>query len=145
MQKYNQFAQAVRIELFGHLHGYYFRIYLCNMTNTTVEAPIRLTDGAVAQLIAIKTAEKVPDDHCLRVGVKGGGCSGFSYVLAFDQVQEGDDLYDINGIRVAMNKAHAIYLLGMEVDFVHGLDNRGFTFNNPNATDTCGCGTSFSA
>jgi iron-sulfur cluster assembly protein len=89
--------------------------------------------------------ENIPADYCLRIGVKGGGCSGFSYVLGFDQPQEGDDRYEINGINVVMNKAHAIYLLGMEIDFVSGLDNRGFTFDNPNAKSTCGCGTSFSA
>ena len=104
-----------------------------------------MTNGAVSQLNQIRQSENVPADYCLRVGVKGGGCSGFSYVLGFDLPTDSDDMFDINGIRVAMNKAHAIYLLGMEVDFVSGLDNRGFTFSNPNATSTCGCGTSFSA
>ena len=110
-----------------------------------VAAPISLTDGAVEQLKQIRSSENVPDDYGLRVGVKGGGCSGFSYVLGFDQPQEQDDVFEINGIRVMMNKAHAIYLLGMQIDFVSGLENRGFTFENPNATSTCGCGTSFSA
>ena len=114
-------------------------------TLTTTMAPIQLTDGAVTQLNQIRQAENIPADYCLRVGVKGGGCSGFSYVLGFDLPAETDDRYDINGIPVVMNKAHAIYLLGMEVDFVSGLDNRGFTFSNPNATSTCGCGTSFAA
>lgn len=114
-------------------------------TTTNRIAPIQLTDGAVAQLNQIRQAENVPADYCLRVGVKGGGCSGFSYVLGFDLPADTDDRYEINGIPVVMNKAHAIYLLGMEVDFVSGLDNRGFTFSNPNATSTCGCGTSFSA
>ncbi len=113
-------------------------------TTTTIN-PIQLTNGAVSQLNQIRQSENVPADYCLRVGVKGGGCSGFSYVLGFDLPTDSDDMFDINGIRVAMNKAHAIYLLGMEVDFVSGLDNRGFTFSNPNATSTCGCGTSFSA
>jgi iron-sulfur cluster assembly protein len=111
----------------------------------TAVAPIHLTEGALSQLHTIRNTEHVPDDYYLRVGVKGGGCSGFTYVLAFDQLQDNDDVFEIGGLRVAMNKAHALYLLGMEVDFVHGLENRGFTFNNPNATDTCGCGTSFSA
>ena len=113
-------------------------------TTTTLD-PVSLTSGAVEQLNLIRQQENIPDDHCLRVGVKGGGCSGFSYILGFDLPQENDDIFEINGIRVVMNKAHAIYLLGMEVDFVHGLQNRGFTFNNPNASSTCGCGTSFSA
>ena len=112
---------------------------------TAVSAPVSLTAGAVEQLNVIRQEQNIPDDHCLRVGVKGGGCSGFSYVLGFDEPAENDEIFEINGIRVVMNKAHAIYLLGMEVDFVSGLQNRGFTFNNPNAASTCGCGTSFSA
>ena len=83
--------------------------------------------------------------HGLRVGVKGGGCSGFSYILGFDEEKENDQVFEIKGIKVLMQKSHAIYLLGMEIDWEEGLNNRGFSFNNPNATDTCGCGTSFSA
>lgn len=108
-------------------------------------APIALTQGAVEQLNTIRQQENIPADYALRVGVKGGGCSGFTYILGFDTPAENDDVFDVNGVQVVMNKAHAIYLIGMEVDFVNGLDNRGFTFNNPNATSTCGCGTSFSA
>jgi len=111
----------------------------------TTTAPVSLTGDAIEQLNLIRQQENIPDDYCLRVGVKGGGCSGFSYVLGFDTPQESDDIFEVGGIRVVMNKAHAIYLLGMEVDYVNGLQNRGFTFNNPNATSTCGCGTSFSA
>lgn len=107
--------------------------------------PVTLTDGAVKQLERIKAEQNVPQDHGLRVGVKGGGCSGFSYILGFDVKEENDDIFEIKGFQVFMNKAHAIYLLGMEIDFLDGLNNRGFTFTNPNATDTCGCGTSFSA
>ncbi len=110
-----------------------------------VNTPVSLTAGALEQLFAIRKEENISDEHCLRIGVKGGGCSGFSYILGFDLPQEGDDHFEINGLPVVMNKAHAIYLLGMEIDFVSGLDNRGFTFNNPNAKSTCGCGTSFSA
>jgi iron-sulfur cluster assembly protein len=109
-------------------------------------APINLTDGAAIELQKIRANQpEIPADYALRVGVKGGGCSGFSYILGFDAVQSDDNVFESNGVRVAMNKAHAIYLIGMEVDFVQGLDNRGFTFNNPNASSTCGCGTSFSA
>ena len=113
--------------------------------NISAVHPVTLTPDAIEQLNLIRQQEDIPNDHCLRVGVKGGGCSGFSYILGFDLPQEHDEVYDIGGIQVVMNKAHAIYLLGMEVDFVNGLQNRGFTFNNPNATSTCGCGTSFSA
>lgn len=116
-----------------------------DVKSTAVAAPVAITQEATDQLMQIRREENIPADYCLRIGVKGGGCSGFSYVLGFDQPQEGDDRYEINGINVVMNKAHAIYLLGMEIDFVSGLDNRGFTFDNPNAKSTCGCGTSFSA
>ncbi|MCC7244874.1 MAG: iron-sulfur cluster assembly accessory protein [Saprospiraceae bacterium] len=113
--------------------------------SATQTTPISLTQGAVEQLNLIRNEQNIPADHALRVGVKGGGCSGFSYVLGFDTVQENDEHFEISGIPVVMNKAHAIYLLGMEIDFHSGLDNRGFTFENPNAKSTCGCGTSFSA
>lgn len=113
--------------------------------DTTVTQPITLTDGAVNQLKRIMAEQNVPEDHGLRVGVKGGGCSGFSYILGFDVQKDTDDTFEISGLKVFMQKSHAIYLLGMEVDWVEGLNNRGFSFNNPNASDTCGCGTSFSA
>ena len=107
--------------------------------------PLTLTNGAVRQLQNIITEQHIPEQYGLRVGVKGGGCSGFTYVLGFDERKDGDDVFDINGIQVFLQKAHAIYLLGMEIDFLEGLNNRGFSFSNPNATDTCGCGTSFAA
>lgn len=107
--------------------------------------PLNLTDSAVKQLKRIMQEQNISDAHGVRVGVKGGGCSGFSYVLGFDEKNEKDDEYQINGLTVYMEKAHSLYLVGIEIDWLDGLDNRGFTFNNPNATDTCGCGTSFSA
>lgn len=79
----------------------------------------------------------------LRVGVKGGGCSGMTYVLGFDHKEDTDQEFVIEGISCIMNKAHEMYLYGMQVDWQDGLNNRGFTFKNPNASSTCGCGTSF--
>lgn len=111
----------------------------------TTISPVSLTEGAIKELRGILVRENVPADYALRVGVKGGGCSGFSYILGFDAVAESDEAFEIDGIPCVMNRAHGIYLMGMEVDYVNGLNNRGFTFNNPNAKDTCGCGTSFSA
>ncbi len=111
----------------------------------TTESPIQLTDGAVKQLKRLYSEKEVPEGYGLRIGVKGGGCSGFSYVLGFDEKSEKDVEYEIKGIKVYMEKSHGLYLLGMEVDWLDGLNNRGFVFNNPNAKDTCGCGTSFSA
>lgn len=115
------------------------------MQTTTAIQPISLTQGAVHQLRNIRDEQKIPAEHGLRIGVKGGGCSGFSYVLGFDAKTAQDDEFEIDGLRIFMEKSHAIYLLGMEIDWVDGLNNRGFSFNNPNASSTCGCGTSFSA
>jgi iron-sulfur cluster assembly protein len=115
------------------------------MLTDVTTAPISLTNGAVQQLQKILQEQQIPADHGLRVGVKGGGCSGFSYILGFDVKKENDQEFESNGIRVFMDRAHGIYLLGMEVDFIDGLNNRGFTFNNPNAESSCGCGQSFSA
>lgn len=113
-------------------------------TTTTIH-PITLTETAVTQAKRIMEEQSIPAEHGLRIGVKGGGCSGFSYLLGFDVQKDKDDVFEIGGLKVLMEKAHAIYLLGMEIDWVEGLENRGFSFNNPNASDTCGCGTSFSA
>ena len=114
------------------------------MAETTVQ-PITITETAVKQLKRIKAEQDISEEYGLRVGVKGGGCSGFSYILGFDVQKEKDEVHEIGGFKVLMEKAHALYLVGMEIDWVEGLNNRGFSFNNPNATETCGCGTSFSA
>ncbi|MFT5511732.1 MAG: iron-sulfur cluster assembly protein [Bacteroidia bacterium] len=111
---------------------------------TTLELPITFTEGAIKKISEIKAEQKDEVAPYLRIGVKGGGCSGLSYLLAYDQKEEADIEYLINEIPVIMNKAHAMYVLGMEVDYEYGLNTRGFTFNNPNASETCGCGESFS-
>jgi len=115
------------------------------MTETITASPISLTPGAITQLKRLRNEQGVPADYGLRIGVKGGGCSGFSYLLGFDEHKERDTVYEFFGIRIFMDKAHSLYLLGMEIDWTEGLNNRGFVFNNPNAKETCGCGTSFSA
>src|SRR5690606_21166749 len=107
--------------------------------------PVTLPEGAFADLKKLIHQQELRTAFGLRMGVVDGGCSGMSYILGFDQKKEGDSEYEIAGIRIFMNKAHGMYLAGMEVDFKNGLDARGFTFNNPNATSTCGCGSSFSA
>ena len=110
----------------------------------TALAPVSFTQGAVKELNNLKDQQELGDDFGLRVGVEGGGCSGMNYVLGFDQKKEGDQEYVIDGIKVYMHKAHGLYLAGMQIDFQDGLNARGFTFNNPNAASTCGCGSSFS-
>ncbi|RFZ91742.1 iron-sulfur cluster assembly accessory protein [Mucilaginibacter conchicola] len=113
-------------------------------TVETLTAPVTFTEGAVKELYKLREQQEIADDFGLRVGVEGGGCSGMNYVLGFDQKKDGDQEYFIEGIKVFMHKAHGLYLAGMQIDFQDGLNARGFTFNNPNAASTCGCGTSFS-
>jgi iron-sulfur cluster assembly protein len=110
---------------------------------TTIATPVTLTDGAIAEIRMLMSQEGFDTTQKLRLGVKGGGCSGMSYILGFDHKQENDNEFEIEGIPCIMNKAHEIYLHGMQVDWQNGLNNRGFTFTNPNASKTCGCGTSF--
>ncbi len=111
---------------------------------TNVKAPLKLTDGAVKEINRLMSEPDHDKAQYLRVGVKGGGCSGLTYVLGFDNKEEDDELFEIEGVQVIMKKAHEMYLFGIEVDFQSGLNARGFVFNNPNASETCGCGTSFS-
>lgn len=108
-------------------------------------SPITFTEGARAELLKLINTLNISGEQGLRIGVKGGGCSGLSYLLAFDSKEEGDTEYMTDGIKILMNKAHLMYLVGMQVDWEDGLNNKGFTFSNPNATTTCGCGTSFAA
>ncbi|MDZ4796423.1 MAG: iron-sulfur cluster assembly accessory protein [Bacteroidota bacterium] len=112
------------------------------MEATTI-TPVTLTAGAITAIRKLMAAEDFDTTQRLRVGVKGGGCSGMTYVLGFDQPKENDSHFEIEGIACIMEKAHEMYLYGMQVDWQDGLNNRGFTFKNPNASTTCGCGTSF--
>lgn len=105
-----------------------------------LDAPVKFTPSAAAE---IKRLLGVSTHPFLRVGVKGGGCSGMTYVLDFDERKENDNSFELEGIPCIMDKAHLIYLAGMEIDWSGGLNARGFTFRNPNASSTCGCGTSF--
>lgn len=105
--------------------------------------PVGFTPTAVEELKRLYSSLELKEASALRIGVKGGGCSGMSYMLAFDKPEDSDQHYEIEGIPVVMNKAHVMYVLGMEVDWENGLNNRGFSFNNPNASSTCGCGQSF--
>lgn len=109
----------------------------------TVQSPVRFTAGAVEEIKRLIQDPAFNPENVLRVGVKGGGCSGLSYVLGFDTKKESDEEYEYEGLRYVMDKAHEMYLYGMEIDWQDGLNNRGFVFKNPNASATCGCGTSF--
>ncbi|QDU52327.1 HesB/IscA family protein [Gimesia panareensis] len=108
---------------------------------------VLITETAAREIKKVMTQQKMPETTALRVGVAGGGCSGFEYKLEFDgNVNEKtDSVREIHGVRVAVDKKSSLYLDGTEIDFHEGLDKRGFVFNNPNATKSCGCGSSFSA
>ena len=111
--------------------------------NTMTEAPIKFTGGAINEIKRLFNEPGFDHSNHLRVGVKGGGCSGLSYVLGFDKKSENDNVYEEAGFQFVIDKAHELYLAGMEIDWENGLNNRGFSFKNPNASSTCGCGTSF--
>ena len=113
------------------------------MNAITENAPVSLTPNAVKEIRRLMTEDGFDSRQLLRIGVKGGGCSGMSYILGFDEKKEDDVEYQADGFSFVMNPSHAIYLMGMEVDWQDGLNARGFTFSNPNATKSCGCGSSF--
>ena len=107
---------------------------------------IILTERAATEVKRIMSEQKLEDGTVLRVGVTGGGCSGFSYSLGFDNRydEKADSKWDQFGVPVVVDKKSALYLDGTTLDFFEGLERRGFTFDNPNAVKTCGCGSSFS-
>ena len=111
---------------------------------TALDDDIILTERAAQEVFAIREKNAIPAAHALRLGVKGGGCSGLSYVLAFDDsVKEKDIVLEKHGVRILVDQKSMFYLSGTTLDFTDGLNGRGFVFNNPQAAKTCGCGSSF--
>lgn len=108
---------------------------------------VALTEKAANEVKRIMQDQKFDEGTVLRVGVAGGGCSGFQYSLGFDKSYDEkiDSKYDFHGVTVVVDKKSALYLDGTTVDFYEGLEKRGFTFDNPNAVKSCGCGSSFQA
>jgi len=107
------------------------------------EDPVMLTTRAAKQVNKIRQEENIEDNLYLRVAVEGGGCAGLNYKLGFDFKNDNDEIYESEGIEVVIDPRHLMYLEGIVVDYPDGLDARGFTFDNPNASDNCGCGASF--
>lgn len=115
------------------------------MANVQLDSEIKISEKAAKEINKIKSENNIPDSYGLRVGVKGGGCSGLTYTLGFDtDAKEGDSVIEQNGIKLFVDGKSLFYLSGTELDFTDGLNGRGFVFNNPNAAKTCGCGESFS-
>lgn len=105
---------------------------------------IKVTDNARNEAQRLMSQENKPGSF-IRVGVKGGGCSGLMYQLDFDtEMKEDDKAFEHNGVKVVVDKKSYLYLVGTELDFKGGLNGKGFVFVNPNADRTCGCGESFS-
>lgn len=107
---------------------------------------IQMTDAALLHVLTLR--EKQGQDLCLRVGVRGGGCSGMSYTMNFEDpsnIQDSDEVYDYDGFKVVCDPKSMLYLYGLVLDYSDALIGGGFQFTNPNAEQTCGCGKSFSA
>ena len=105
---------------------------------------IQVTKKAKSRIIELIKQEGYSGDHHIRVSVKGGGCSGLMYDLGFDShIQESDEVFEDQGIKILVDKKSMLYLLGTTLDFSDGLNGKGFQFVNPNASRTCGCGESF--
>jgi iron-sulfur cluster assembly protein len=107
---------------------------------------VTITERAIQQIVGLMEKEGItPETHNLRVGVVGGGCSGLSYQMKFDdKIDSSDTVVDLESIKVIINKLSLLYLAGTELDYQDGLNGKGFEWNNPNSTRTCGCGESFS-
>jgi iron-sulfur cluster assembly protein len=107
---------------------------------------VSVTERAIQQLVELMEKEGItPETHNLRVGVVGGGCSGLSYQMKFDdKIDSSDTVVDLESIKVIINKLSLLYLVGTELDYQDGLNGKGFEWNNPNSTRSCGCGESFS-
>lgn len=106
---------------------------------------ITVSENAKNHAINLMREENRPADSFIRVGVEGGGCSGLSYKLEFDnQMKDGDQVFEDKGVKIVVDRKSFLYLVGTELEYTGGLNGKGFVFNNPNASRTCGCGESFS-
>jgi len=105
--------------------------------------PVSLTERAARQIRKIRDTEDLDEGLYLRVAVEGGGCSGLSYKLGFDIRTDEDELFYSQDLEIVVDPKHLMYLDGIQIDYPDGLDARGFTFDNPNASESCGCGSSF--
>ena len=106
---------------------------------------ISVTEKAKERIAALRQEEGRTDNHNIRVSVKGGGCSGLMYDLGFDEeIRPADQIFEDKGIKIVVDRKSFLYLVGMELEYSGGLNGKGFVFNNPNASRTCGCGESFS-
>ena len=114
------------------------------MSDVNIKSEITVTEKAKNEILRIMQSNNIPENYGLRVGVKGGGCSGLTYTLNFDgEEKPGDTIIDSENVKLYVDGKSLFYLMGTQLDFSDGLNGRGFVFNNPNAAKTCGCGESF--
>ncbi len=115
---------------------------LNEVTETPQEA-ITLTGKAAEKIGELLGGQDDSEGQALRVAVRGGGCSGFQYALAFDRAKDDDHVFEVDGVAVVVDKVSMQFVFGSEVDYVEGLQGAGFQVNNPNVVAACGCGSSF--
>jgi iron-sulfur cluster assembly protein len=114
-----------------------------NEVSETPTAAITLTDKAAEKIGELLGGQAETGEQALRVAVRGGGCSGFQYALAFDRAKEDDNVFEVDGVSVVVDKVSMQFVFGSEVDYIEGLQGAGFQVNNPNVVAACGCGSSF--
>ena len=115
---------------------------LCEVTEAPQEA-ITLTGKAAEKIGELLGGQEGSEGQALRVAVRGGGCSGFQYALAFDKPKDDDNVFEVDGVAVVVDKVSMQFVFGSQVDYVEGLQGAGFQVNNPNVVAACGCGSSF--
>jgi len=109
----------------------------------TPQAAISLTETAASKIAELLSGQDDSEDQALRVAVRGGGCSGFQYALAFDRAKDDDHVFEVGDVSVIVDKVSMQFVFGSEVDYIEGLQGAGFQVNNPNVVAACGCGSSF--
>jgi len=114
-----------------------------DQTSDTPEVAISLTEKAAGKIAELLSGQDDAESQALRVAVRGGGCSGFQYALAFDRAKEDDHVFEVGDVSVIVDKVSMQFVFGSEVDYVEGLQGAGFQVNNPNVVAACGCGSSF--
>ncbi len=144
-------ADGLNIEHHGHghegeyEHGHGEQTAPAQPVDAASLPDVKLTPKAIEMVRKMQTKEGLGAEHGMRIGVVGGGCSGFQYSLNFDTQKEGDRVTDFGGVMVLVDEISLPYIAGTTLDYVEGLHGAGFRFDNPRASRTCGCGSSFSA
>ena len=145
-------AEGLHIEHHGHEHNHEHEHDQPQAEQAPAQAvdtaslpDVQLTPTAIDMVRKMRAKEGLGAEHGMRIGVVGGGCSGFQYSLKFDIKQEGDRVTDFDGVLVLVDEISLPYIAGTTLDYVEGLHGAGFRFDNPRASRTCGCGSSFSA